>query len=57
MTRHTFAGHRLDTASPSPAGVGPTSSPILLRISASSAVGAQLGLARPQGHADSESVI
>jgi hypothetical protein len=45
MTRHTFAG--------SP----PTSSPILLRISASSAVGAQLGLARPQRHADSESII
>jgi hypothetical protein len=29
----------------------------VLRLSASSAVAAQLGLARPRGHADSESVI
>src|SRR5919204_4822205 len=39
MTRHTVAG--------SP----PTSSPIVLQLSASSAVAAQLGLARPRGHA------
>jgi hypothetical protein len=57
IARHTVAGHRPDTASPSPVGVVPTSSPIVLRLSASSAVAAQLGLARPRGHADSESVI
>jgi len=45
LTRHTVAGSAR------------TSSPIVLQLSASSARAAQLGLARPQAHADSESVI
>jgi hypothetical protein len=39
------------------AGAPPTSSPIVLQLSASSACGAQLGLPRPRRHADSESII